>query len=142
MLRYVTLFVIGSLAFLGGCNTGISDKNIVFVSSSEVESLMQGGDTSLFGTSKAAILVDPRIPWQYNQGHIPGSMNLPLERLFIDAWQLDGYGIVIVSGKTWNDAVSIAMSKELIKKGFKDVRTLKGGLTGWTKSGRPVEKGL
>ncbi|MDP7008110.1 MAG: rhodanese-like domain-containing protein [Phycisphaerales bacterium] len=136
----VTISLVGTL-FLG-CSTGISDKNLVYVNNDEAESLMQKGDTSLFGTESPTILVDARVPFRYSQGHIPGSMNVPLETLFFDAWKLDEAGIIIVSGETWNDAVAIAMSKELIKKGFKDVRTLKGGLTGWTDSGRAVEKGL
>ena len=51
-----------------------------------------------FGTEGATILVDPRIPWQYSQGHIPGALSLPLESLFFDAWKLDNAGIIIVSG--------------------------------------------
>lgn len=141
MLQMRVFLGLAVLSLLVGCNTGISDKNLVFVTPSEVELLMQTGDTSLFGTGGAVVLVDPRIPWQFNQGHIPGSMNLPMENLFFEAWKLDDVGIVIVSGQTWNDSVSIAMSKDLLKKGFKDVRTLKGGLTGWTDSGRQVEKG-
>jgi|TARA_B110000196_G_C21111334_1_gene647975 rhodanese-related sulfurtransferase len=143
MLRSLLIFVgILTTLIFSGCGTGISDKNLVFVSMAEADSLMQAGDTSFFGTDGATIMVDPRVPWQFNQGHIPGSMNLPLESLFFDAWRLDNAGIIIVSGGTWNDSTALAMSKDLLKKGFKDVRTLKGGLTGWTDSGREVEKGL
>ncbi|MBC8203658.1 MAG: rhodanese-like domain-containing protein [Planctomycetes bacterium] len=143
MLRLIVLLTgLTTALFLSGCNTGISDKNIVFVGSDETERLLQQGDTSIFGTDGATVLVDPRVPWQFSQGHIPGAMNLPLESLFFDAWKLDNAGIIIVSGQTWNDSVAIAMSKDLLKKGFKDVRTLKGGLTSWTDSGREIEKGL
>ena len=50
--------------------------------------------------------------------------------------------LLLFLGESWNDSVAIAMSKDLLKKGFKDVRTLKGGLTSWTESGRDIEKGL
>ena len=130
------------LSLVVSCSTGISDKNIVYIYPSEVESLLIKENDSLFGDSGETVLVDPRVPWQFSQGHIPGSMNLPLESLFMDAWKLDSAGIIIVSGQTWNDPVSLAMSKDLLKKGFKDVRTLKGGVTGWTDSGRNIEKGL
>ena len=143
MLRYIVFFIgLCTTLFLNGCNTGISDKNIVFVGTDEAERLLQQGDTSIFGIAGATVLVDPRVPWKYSQGHIPGAMNLPIESLFFDAWKLDSAGIIIVSGDTWNDSVAMAMSKNLLKKGFKDVRTLKGGLTSWTDSGRKVEKGL
>ncbi len=143
MLRKIILFIeLCAALLIFGCGTGVSDKNLVFVNTDEADRLLQSGDTSLFGTDGATVLVDPRSAWQYSQGHIPGSMNLPLESLFFDAWKLDNAGIIIVSGLTWNDSVAIAMSKDLIKKGFKDVRTLRGGLTSWTDSGREVEKGL
>jgi rhodanese-related sulfurtransferase len=143
MLRIVTFFLgISTLILNSGCSTGISDKNLVYVSSGEVATLLESENNSLFGEGGATVLVDPRVPWQFSQGHIPGSMNLPLESLFLDAWKLDNAGVIIVSGQTWNDSVAIAMSKDLLKKGFTDVRTLKGGLTGWTDSGREVEKGL
>ena len=143
MVRIVIIILGMSLVILiSGCSTGISDKNLVYVTTSEAVTLLEGENNSLFGGKNGAVLVDPRIPWQFSQGHIPGAMNLPLESLFLDAWKLEGVGVIIVSGHTWNDSVAIAMSKDLLKRGFTDVRTLKGGLTGWTDSGREVEKGL
>ena len=143
MLRFIIILSgLSATLIFSGCNAGISDKNLVFVGTDEAERLLQKGDTSIFGTDGATVLVDPRVGWQYNQGHIPGSMNIPLESLFFDAWKLDSAGIIIVAGQTWNDSVAIAMSKGLLKKGFKDVRTLRGVLTSWTDSGREVEKGL
>ena len=52
--------------------------------------------------------------------------------------QLDDAGIIIVSGETYNDPVAIAMSKTLMELGFKDVKTLRGGIMGWEDAGEPV----
>ncbi|MGY8753238.1 MAG: rhodanese-like domain-containing protein, partial [Phycisphaerales bacterium] len=62
----------------------------------------------------------------------------PYGQLKSQAWRLDDVGTIIVCGKTYNDSVAIAMSKTLLTMGFKDVRTIRGGLKAWEKSGKPV----
>ncbi len=125
--------------FLFGCNSGISDKNLSYVSPNDAAVLMREGSGSLLGPGGTTIMVDPRPTWVYRKSHISGSINIPFGRLHIQSWRLDDAGIIIVAGETYNDSVAIAMSKELISQGFTDVRTLRGGLTGWDDAGEPVE---
>ena len=143
MVKTIRKFVICALTpvLLGifGCDSSISDKNLSFIMPRDAALMMREGKSTLIGPNKATIVVDPRPKWSYRKSHIPGSINIPFGRLSYQAWRLDDAGIIIVSGETYNDSVALAMSKQLITMGFTDVKTLRGGLTGWGDAGEPIE---
>lgn len=139
MVKSIRVFVSCFVVLIFGCGVGISDKNLTFVSPRDAAVLMQDGKSNLLGPKSSTIVVDPRPAWRFKKSHIPGSINIPFGRLRIQAYLLDDAGIIIVSGETYNDSVSVAMSKALITMGFKDVKTLRGGITGWDDAGEPVE---
>tara|TARA_B100001123_G_C14855299_1_gene845768 strand:+ start:285 stop:710 length:426 start_codon:yes stop_codon:yes gene_type:complete len=131
-----------SIAFLvaacAGCSTGLSDKNLVYIGVADAATLLTGPQGALDGSDGEIVVVDPRPSWSYRKGHIPKSINIPFGQLKIQLWKLEGAGVVIVTGETYNDSVALAMSKTLLNYGFKDVRTLRGGLTSWEDAGEPV----
>lgn len=139
MVKSKRVFVSCFAALIFGCDVGISDKNLTFIAPRDAAVLMREGKSNLLGPQSSTIVVDPRPSWNYRKSHIPGSINIPFGRLQFQAFMLDDAGIIIVSGDTYNDSVSVAMSKALITMGFKDVKTLRGGLTGWDDAGEPVE---
>jgi rhodanese-related sulfurtransferase len=134
---WTVLLIFGVIVF--GCDNGISDKNITYIMPRDAAVMMKEGKSTLLGPKAMTILVDARPTWLYRKSHIPGSINIPFGRLYLQSWRLDHAGVVIVSGETYNDPVSIAMSKALIKLGFTDVKTLRGGLMGWDDAGEIVE---
>ncbi len=100
---------------------------------------MREGNRALLGPGSESIMVDPRPTWSYRKSHILGAINIPFGRLHIQSWRLDDAGIIIVAGETYNDPIAVAMSKELLLQGFTNVKTLRGGLTGWDEAGEPIE---
>ena len=54
---------------------------------------------------------------------------------------LEGFGTLIVYGDDFGSAIANAMSKRLVELGYKDVRTLRGGLRAWQDAGNEVELG-
>jgi len=138
MSKIVCFFLIGLSLTLPGCNSGISDRSLVFVMPDDAAVIIKEGERAFLGDQKAIVLVDPRPTWSYRKGHIPQAINIPFGQLKHQMWQLDDAGIIIIAGETYNDAVALAMSKSLIEHGFKDVRTLRGGLTGWEDAGKPI----
>ena len=66
---------------------------------------------------------------------------MPMAALSQDAWKLDEDQVIIVYGNTWNDDLSLAMSKALIKMAFPGVRTLRGGIDAWERAGFPITSG-
>ena len=68
------------------------------------------------------------------------AINLPFGRVTEDHERvLAGYDLLIVYGDDYNDPIAEAMSKRLLNLGYKDVRTLRGGITAWTDAGYALE---
>ena len=125
-----------------GCSKSISDSDLVLVSPSEGMELAEGRKTllGLGGVEKAA-WVDPRGGRAYREGHIPGALHVPFQDLNDRQEMLRGYNALIVYGNDFRDALADGMSKRLMELGFRDVRTLKGGLQAWIRAGYEVETG-
>lgn len=127
-----------AIVLLGGCSIGLSDKSLTYLSPEETSVLLEQGVGTLLNADAEIVIVDPRPTWSFGQAHIQGAINIPFGHLSFQSWRLDDAGLIIVSGETYNDSVAIAMSKRLIKLGFSDVRTLRGGLVGWEDAGYSV----
>jgi rhodanese-related sulfurtransferase len=94
------------------------------------------------GTS---VIIDARSTEEYEEGHIPGSINIPHDRIpeFMN----------VLSGEVSNDAHIVCYCKspscdfsdllatELKVIGYTDVSIFSGGWEQWTKAEYPVEKG-
>jgi hydroxyacylglutathione hydrolase len=86
-----------------------------------------------------AELVDVRNSSEFTAGHLPGALNLPLGRLAERIDELPrGRTLVIHCQSGARAGVAAGL---LASRGFDDVRHLAGDYAGWTKAGRPVEKG-
>ena len=127
---------------LSGCSKEYSDADLVFVTPDEGKVLVAKPESSMFSEPVENIWVDPRRSEFYIGGHIPGAINMPYKTIATDWAKLEGYGVVIVYGQTYNDPLAEAMSKTLMEYGIKDVRTLKGGIDAWTRAGFTLQKGL
>ena len=138
MVKLFFNFVFTGVLLCGGCSIGLSDRSLSYLTPEGVSILLREGAGTLLDADAEVVIVDPRPTWSYGQGHIPGATNIPFGQLNAQEWKLDGAGIIVVAGETHNDSVAIAMSKRLIKLGFSDVRTLRGGLTGWEDAGNTV----
>lgn len=135
MIAMVCLAALGA----AGCGSNsTSDKVLSFVSPAQGEELV-GGKRDLLGRSAKAAWVDARSAQAYKAGHIPGAINLPYEDVNRDHHQLKPYDTIIVYGETYNDARANGMSKTLRELGYKDVRTLNGGIQAWKAEGNDVE---
>ena len=138
MVNSLLGFVTCSLLLLGGCSIGLSDRSLVYLTPEETSILLEQGARTLLNADAEVMIVDPRPTWSFGQAHIPAAINIPFGHLGVQSWRLEDAGVIIVAGETHNDSVAIAMSKRLIKLGFSDVRTLRGGLTGWEDAGYSV----
>ena len=88
-----------------------------------------------------AVVVDLRAIADFNKGHIPGSINIPLGKLKDRIKDLEKHKEVpiIMVCNAGVQAGNAAM--QLRKHGFTDVHKLKGGIQSWTTENLPLAKG-
>ena len=102
--------------------------------------------TVAFYDAGEAIFVDARSPELYAEGHIPGALNVPWQRVndYLDAFfekAADNKTIIIA----YCDGEGCSLSEELAfllsDMGYENVRVLINGWTMWTQNGYPTEQG-
>ena len=86
------------------------------------------------------VVVDVCEPKEFQAGHVPKAINLPLSALSNRLRELDRYKNkpVIVACRSGNRSMKGAVI--LRKHGFATVYNLSGGLLAWEKDNLPVEK--
>lgn len=85
-------------------------------------------------------VLDVRTPGEFENRHIPGAYNVPLDQLAEHAPELravSGGGVVLVcqSGQRANRAEAL-----LLQAGMPDVHVLEGGMTAWMQQGFPTRR--
>ncbi len=126
-----------------GCSSRrTSNRDLVLVNPDEASALVSGqkGLLGLGGRGSAA-WVDPRSEADFLDGHIPGAINLPFQDVTAGHHLLESYDTLVVYGDDFADPKAQGMSKRLLELGFKDVRTLRGGLLAWFAAGKTLEVG-
>lgn len=121
------------------------DKGLVHAGEICIASLKQIDDIDVMDLflQEEAVFVDARVPADYRLGHIPGSYNLPINRVdndihdFLDAFPVDTQLIVYCSGPECYDAPDLMTI--LKEYGYQTVSVYYKGYQGWTKAGRPIE---
>lgn len=91
--------------------------------------------------NEGAVIVDLRAPNQFKDGHIAGARNVPGDQIVDGAKALEK-----LAGKTLimcgdNGTAAGAAVRTLARAGFKNVFSLRGGLTAWRHENLPVVKG-
>jgi len=97
-------------------------------------------EATLLVNRKNAVFLDVREPKEYEGGHLPNAIHIPLSQLDSRAGELaklTGRPVVAYceSGRRSPSAASA-----LKRAGFTEIYSLHGGLFGWKKDGLPVEK--
>lgn len=87
-----------------------------------------------------AVVVDVCEPNEFQTGHVPNAINMPLTKLSNNIGALSKYKDkpVVVTCRAGNRSMKGAIT--LKKGGFENVYSLSGGLTAWQKDNLPVER--
>jgi rhodanese-related sulfurtransferase len=119
-----------------------SDRDLVFVDPSDALPLIQERRKLLgLGGEAQGAWLDARSDREFEKGHIPGALSVPLERARDRLGELKRYDVVIVYGEGYNSSDALALSKTLVELDLPDVRTLRGGLRAWESAGFELETG-
>ncbi len=128
----IGIALLGLVAFLPRIITSVRKGEMLNVVN--LKKQIDGGDDIL--------LLDVRTAEDYNgeQGHITGSVLIPLEQLEQRLDEISDYYEKTVVTICRTDRKSADAAKLLAKKGFADVHVAKMGMTDWIKNNYPIEK--
>lgn len=88
-----------------------------------------------------ALMLDVREPKDYQGGRIPNAVHLPQSQLASRGDELKKLSARPVIAYCERGQNSRTAAAALIKLGFSEIYTLRGGLRAWSEAGLPVEKG-
>ncbi len=141
-----------TMKVLGGTNLFASLQNSTGACSEEEAKKRQPKmiDTSqakkFFGEHSKALFVDVRTPEQFQSGHIPDALNLPINS-FEQEWKRlpkDKTIVLYEGGRSPGDicAFSRSAGRVLLSQGFdyNEVTVYQDGLAGWKKAGLPIKR--
>ena len=97
---------------------------------------------AVYESGETCYLLDVRLPEEYETGHIPRSIPLPLGQMALaheNFLAVRGAPVYVVSDDDLRPVWAAALLRNL---GFGDVSILDGGLRGWTADGLDLERGV
>lgn len=118
MIRFRLIFVISFVVILAAC--GISTEGYQNISSDEAKELID---------NKEVVVLDVRTPEEYQDGHIPNALLIPLQELENKLNDLDKdepYLVVCRSGNRSTQASEILTSNS-----FAEIYNMTDGMNSW-----------
>ena len=85
-----------------------------------------------------ALVLDVREPFEYAEGHVEGSLLVPLATVAARSGEFPKDEPVYVFCRTGNRSLQAAQT--LVAAGFTDVRNVEGGIVAWTAARLPVAR--
>jgi hydroxyacylglutathione hydrolase len=104
----------------------------------DVEDVTPSELNGMLSNGNGLVVVDVREPWEYMQGHVPGSKLIPLGQLAMRADELDpGQPVALIcqSGSRSQSAAAV-----LGQKKFAKIYNVLGGMTDWQNAGFPTSR--
>jgi rhodanese-related sulfurtransferase len=119
MLRFKHLLIILLVAIITAC--GISSEGYRNVSTEEAKQLID---------NKEVVVLDVRTPEEYQAGHIPNAILIPLQELENKLNDLDKEEPYLVVCRSGNR--SAQASEILTNNSFTNIYNMTGGMNSWT----------
>jgi rhodanese-related sulfurtransferase len=116
------------------------EKNDMVMEEYEIDDLAHA--KILFDTGNV-LFVDARSPDDYNDGHIKGSISLPVVDFdnhidaFLQLHDLDQPIVTYCSGRTCEDSHHLA--QRFMERGYLNISVMIDGFPGWEAEGYPIE---
>lgn len=128
----------GLLGGIVGCERKTRDTDIKIISLAEMKHLL---DQEAAGSRGEIVLIDPRPPRAFQEGHIPGARNVQLPQVDIRASRdpsIERHRHIVVYGEDPGSAVARGMTKRMLAVGYRGVRLYAGGMREWRSRGFEV----
>ncbi|MBP7554159.1 MAG: rhodanese-like domain-containing protein [Spirochaetes bacterium] len=135
--KFLTLFFLLFLVF--GANADKKSDDLVNEAKKEIKEL-SANDCSNLIKKTDVIIIDVREPDELKSGKILNSINIPrgVLEFEITVKAPDKSKTIVLYCK--KDGRSSLAAQSLLKMGYKNVVSMKGGIVSWIASGLPIEK--
>lgn len=140
--RSAGLLLVLAAALAGGCERRTTDGDLKAITVVDVQRRV--AESGRKGKGDVILLIDPRAPQDYREGHIPGARNMRLADVSGQtkpSKDLAKYETIVVYGENPGSATAKAMTKRLLSIGYDSARIMLGGLAEWTAQGGQVVRG-
>ncbi|MGD8604885.1 MAG: rhodanese-like domain-containing protein [Anaerolineales bacterium] len=136
LLASVLLLIIFIVGLRSGLSPGATlNENVPF---GDVERVTLNQAYVAF-LQEEAVFVDVRPMSDYDSGHIPQAISIPLTSLETRYSRLDSGAWAIVYGEAADESDSAAAAEFLLEQGFQRVSVVFGGIEAWVAAGHPVD---
>ena len=133
------------IALVGQWNTakGIISANAAGDETYRIAEIDQVTDAAKIFYDDDTLFVDARSTADYQSGHIPGAISLPVGQFdeqiesFLKRYPPNQPIVTYCSGQTFEDSHHLA--RLLLDTGFSEVRVFINGFAGWEAAGYPIE---
>lgn len=135
--------IFGLLAggILGGCETSVTDKDIVRIQLPQFRALVDEA-----AQAKGEILIaDARTKDEYAASRVPGARNLRAESLRPGASEfarLEKYGTIVIYGADARSGAASALAKRLMEFGSGKIYWYVGGMREWKTTKMPLDEAV
>lgn len=104
----------------------------------EIKPIDPAGAAELVKNSEA-IIVDVREPNEWDQGHIPGAMHIPVAQISLRLSELEDFRNTPVVLQCRSGVRSAQAAAKLKSAGFTQLYNLEGGILAWNAANMPTE---
>ena len=84
------------------------------------------------------VVLDVREQWEYDEGHIPGVVHLPMNEVPARLDEIPTDQTVVLTCRSGNRSSQV--TKYLEENGFDNVHNMEGGIVAWQNAGYDVEQ--
>ena len=102
---------------------------------------VSAAEATMLINREEAVVLDVRSAAEFADGHIPGAINVPAERVADKLAELESYRSKPVIVTCQSGVRTGGACSKLKKGGFERLYELSGGLGSWKQAGLPVKKG-
>jgi len=122
---------VAAALLLAGCMLFRSPEGVGTISAEDLASRIQAG--------RAPVVLDVRSVGEYEEGHIPGAINIPYDEVgerLADIPASEGDEIVVHC----KSGVRARMAERTLQDvGYTNLRHLEGDMQGWVAAGHPID---
>ena len=102
---------------------------------------VSAAEATMLINREEAVVLDVRSAAEFAEGHIPGAINVPAERVADKLAELESYRSKPVIVTCQSGVRAGGACSKLKKGGFERLYELSGGVGSWKQAGLPVKKG-